>query len=198
MDPKTVQKKYNIPDNDGTCSLENIEKNKVSFIKYIEYKKFLKNGQGVIVLTSKDIYENIKDIKGNTYIIVDNPHLAFIEYHNSLHKDFKPFNTGNEKPIAGKGCNIDSTVRFGKNVKIGNNVKILPNTVIGSNVSIGDNTIINSNVSIYDKVSIGSKCIIDSGAVIGGEGFSTAMDKGKAVRLINIGGVRIGNNVEIG
>ena len=199
MDPKTIQKKYSIPNNEGTCGLENAEKNKVTFIKYIDYKKFLKKDQGMFVLTSKGIYEKIKEIKGNTYIVVDDPHLAFIEYHNALHKGFMPLNTGNENPITGKNCNIDKTVRFGKNVKIGSNAKILPNTVIGSDVSIGNNTIINSSVSIYDNVSIGNNCIIDSGVVIGGEGFSTVMDKEKkATRLINIGGVIIGNNVEVG
>lgn len=193
-------RKYGIPSKvEGTCSMENIQRNKVTFLADISYKKFLKPKQGVIVLTSQKIYDKIKGIEGNTYLIVDHPHHDFIKFHNAFHKDFMPFHAGNEKPKAGKNCEIDNTARFGKNVKICDNVKIFPHVAVGSDVSIGDNTIIYPSVSIYDNVKIGKNCIIDANAAIGGEGFSTVLNKELgAMRLKNIGGVEIGNNVEIG
>ena len=200
MDAKSVAKKYKIPEDvNGTCGLENIQSNKLSFLADLSYLKFVKPGQGLVILTSKILYGRIKNIKGNRYVVVENPHHAFIEYHNALHKDYRPFNTGRENPKAGKGCHIDESARFGKNVSIGSNVSVYPNVVIGGDVSIGDGTIIYSSVSIYDNVKIGKGCIIDAGAVIGGEGFSTTYHKEfGAVRLFNVGGVQIGDNVEIG
>lgn len=200
MDIKSLIKEYGIPSNaEGTCSMENIQRNKVTFLAELSYKKFLKPNQGVIVLTSQKNHENINDIKGNTYIIVNNPHHDFIRFHNAFHSGFTPFHTGNEKPKAGRNCEIDKTARFGKNVRLGNNVKIFPHATVGSNVSIGDSTMIYSSVAVYDNVKIGSNCIIDANAVIGGEGFSTVLSKEHgAMRLKNIGGVEIGNNVEIG
>lgn len=200
MDMKSVAKKYGIPgDIKGTCSMENIENGKVSFLADINYKCFLKPNQGITVLTSQKNYEKIKSIEGNTYIIVENPHHAFIDIHNAFHADFVPFSTGNGKPSTGKNCEIDSTAKFGSDVEIGDNVRIFPNVVVGSNVRIGDNTKIFSCSSIYDNVKIGGNCVIDANAAIGGEGFSTACSKENgAMRLINVGGVEIGNDVEIG
>ena len=200
MELKQIAKKYGIPEDiKGTCSLENIKERHLTFLADLSYKHFLKPNQKVAVLTSKKNYAQIKSIKGNSYIIVDNPHHAFIEFHNSFHKDFVPFNTGNEAPVCGKNCRIDKMARFGKNVKIGSNVLIYPYAVIGSNVSIGDNTKIFPCASIYDNVRIGKNCIIDSGSTIGGEGFSTVLNEQHgAMRLTNIGGVDIGDNVEVG
>lgn len=193
-------KKYGIPENiKGTCSMEFIEKGKVSFLSDISYKSFLKPKQGITVLTSEKNYEKIKGIEGNNYIVVENPHHAFIELHNAFHRDFVPFNSGREKPSAGKNCKIDDTARFGSNVKIGDNARIYPNVAVGSNVTIGSNSVIFPSASIYDNARIGDRCIIDANAAIGGEGFSTVCSKEHgAMRLRNIGGVEIGNDVEIG
>jgi len=72
------------------------------------------------------------------------------------------------------------------------------NIVFGRNVKIGIGTVIRPNVVIYDDVVIGDNCVIDSGVVIGAPGFSTHIIDGKAMRMKNVGGVTIGNNVEIG
>jgi len=193
-------KKYGLPkDVQGTCSLENIEKNKVSFLSNKDYIKFVKKNQNLILLTSKEMYEEVKHVNGNRYIIVDNPHQAFIQFHNAYHAAFCPNTTSNKKIKQGKNCIIDKTARFGNNVEIGANVKIYPYVTIGSNVKIGNDSVLFPMVSIYDNVRIGNNCTIDSGAVIGGEGFSTVCDKSQgAMRLLNIGRVEIGNYVEIG
>ncbi|MHA2119573.1 MAG: DapH/DapD/GlmU-related protein [Promethearchaeota archaeon] len=55
------------------------------------------------------------------------------------------------------------------------------------------------NAIFYAPVEIGRKCVINAGAVIGEEGFKIMKNlKGNNERLIHIGGVKIGNEVEIG
>lgn len=200
MDIKALSKKYGIPAGiNGTGSIDGIHDNKVSFLADARYIKFLKPDKKAVIFTTQDIYEKIKSIRGNTYIVVKKPHQTFVEFHNLFHKDFRPFNSGNERPAKGKGCIIDDSVKFGKNVRIGNKVLIHPHSTIGSNVKIGDGTIVCPSVAIYDNVSIGRNCKIDSNASIGGEGFSSLLGRGKrATRLTNIGGVEIGDDVEIG
>ena len=52
---------------------------------------------------------------------------------------------------------------------------------------------------LYDDVAIGSNCVIKEGAVIGGTGFGFEVDdEGNHFRFPQLGGVIIGNNVEIG
>ena len=199
-DYRELLKEYGVPESvQETCSLENIGKGKLTFLADISFKKFIKPDQGLIILTNSKNYEKVKEIAGNTYVVVDNPHHAFIEIHNAIHASFRPFNAGNFKPETGKNCIIDQSARFGKNVKLGDNVQIHANVTVGSNVSIGNNTLIYAGASLYDDIVIGANCILDAGVVIGGEGFSTVYnDKKGAMRLTNIGGVRIGNYVEIG
>ena len=54
---------------------------------------------------------------------------------------------------------------------INDNVIIYANSYIGERSIIGENTIIYANVSIYDNSKIGQNCNIQSGAIIGSEGF---------------------------
>jgi UDP-3-O-[3-hydroxymyristoyl] glucosamine N-acyltransferase len=55
-----------------------------------------------------------------------------------------------------------------------------------------------ANVSIYQDVHLGDRCIIHSGAVIGADGFGFANDKGKWIKIPQLAGVEIGDDVEIG
>jgi UDP-3-O-[3-hydroxymyristoyl] glucosamine N-acyltransferase len=200
QDVKILMEKYGIPENiKGTINIENLESNKVSFLYNPEYKGFVKPNAGAYILTSKEIFEQINGVPGNKYIIVDDVYAKFAEFHNAFHKDYRPMHTGNGKPAVGSGCMIDSSVKFGQNVKIEDNVTILPYVTIGSDVIIGNNTIIHPSANIFDNVYIGKNCIIDSGAAIGPEGFSTFYNSEFGTgRIKNIGGVRIGDFVEIG
>lgn len=78
-------------------------------------------------------------------------------------------------------------------------VSIGENVWIGRTCSIGAGTIIHSNVVIEDHVKIGRNCIIKSGSVLGQDGFGIVKDRdGNNYRLPHLGGVEIGNSVEIG
>jgi len=72
------------------------------------------------------------------------------------------------------------------------------NTVIGEDCVIGEGSRLSSNVAVYYGVSVGKKCIIHSGVVIGSDGFGNAMTQHGWVKIPQIGGVRIGSDVEIG
>jgi UDP-3-O-[3-hydroxymyristoyl] glucosamine N-acyltransferase len=99
----------------------------------------------------------------------------------------------------GNNCAISANVVIGKNVIIGDNTQIYPNVVINDNVVIGNNVTLYANISIYSKVEIGNNTVLHAGVVIGADGFGYAPDK-KGVRhkIPQVGGVKIGNNVEVG
>lgn len=70
--------------------------------------------------------------------------------------------------------------------------------VIGK-ATIGKNTVIRANVCIYDGVVIGDNCIIQAGSVIGTDGLGCSRETdGVLIKFPHLGGVIIGNNVEIG
>ncbi|WP_082582885.1 UDP-3-O-(3-hydroxymyristoyl)glucosamine N-acyltransferase [Frateuria sp. Soil773] len=84
-------------------------------------------------------------------------------------------------------ADIHETVRLGVACAIGKGVRIGAHTIVGNNVTIGPG------------VCIGERCVIKSGAVIGEAGFGFERDEsGLPIRLVHLGGVVIGNDVEIG
>ncbi|PKO39214.1 MAG: UDP-3-O-(3-hydroxymyristoyl)glucosamine N-acyltransferase [Betaproteobacteria bacterium HGW-Betaproteobacteria-4] len=93
---------------------------------------------------------------------------------------------------------IGPNVVIGRGVVLGENVVVHAGCVIGDGVNIGDASIIYPNVTVYHECSIGRRCILHSGAVIGADGFGFAPDGQTWVKIPQIGGVTIGNDVEIG
>lgn len=153
-------------------SLKNLKKIKESII-------FLKNG----LVAKKLEFENIVRY-------VDNPRLEFAKLLNFLSKSIK------------KNKNFkfnQSGYYYGENIIIGENVAIEPFVRLGNNIKIGNNTIIKSGAIIEDNVIIGENCYIRENSIIGGEDFGIETDTdGSTVRIPHLGGVIIGNNVEIG
>lgn len=83
--------------------------------------------------------------------------------------------------------------------------EIHPTAVIGKNVVIesgcvvGENTIIEHNVVIHSGTRIGKNSRIRSCSSIGGDGFGfERLEDGAPLRFPHLGGVQIGDNVEIG
>lgn len=128
---------------------------------------------------------SVEYVDGKVFIYVKNPKRALATVGNAFFV---------EKPQPG----IHPTAIVSTKAIIGKNVYVGAYAVVGE-ATIGDNTIISSNVRIYDNVTIGSYCYFKEGAVIGGEGFGFEKDEfGNRFRFPQIGGVRIGDHVEIG
>ncbi len=100
--------------------------------------------------------------------------------------------------IVPASVSIGPNVVIGSGVTLGENVVIKAGCVIGNKVFIGQGTCLYPNVTIYHGCSIGRDCTLHSGTVIGADGFGFAPDGQLWVKIPQIGGVRIGDNVEIG
>lgn len=93
---------------------------------------------------------------------------------------------------------IAQGVFIGENVRIGANVKIHSGVVIMSGVQIGDDTEIFPNTCIYRNVDIGMRVRIHAQCSIGADGFGYNFSKGIHHKVWHMGGVVIGNDVELG
>lgn len=71
--------------------------------------------------------------------------------------------------------------------------------VIENGVRIGEGTRIGSGAVIKSGTVIGRHCEIKSGAIVGEAGFGFERDEdGRPIKMIQLGGLRIGDHVEIG
>jgi UDP-3-O-[3-hydroxymyristoyl] glucosamine N-acyltransferase len=92
----------------------------------------------------------------------------------------------------GPGVVIEEEAVIGENVVLG------AHTYVGARSSIGNDGWLAPRVTLYHDVSIGERVVIQSGAVLGGEGFGFAKQDGEWLKIAQIGGVTIGDDVEIG
>lgn len=87
---------------------------------------------------------------------------------------------------------------IGENVVVEEHVEILPGAHVSANCHIGSGTILFPKTCLYSFVILGKNCRIHGGTVIGSDGFGYVFEKGVHVKIWHVGGVNIGNNVEIG
>lgn len=152
-----------------------------------EAKQEIAEGSPAMVLLVDGQVQYSKTIReaNKTLIVVDDPKLALSQVGNAFFVDvfisgIHPF------AVVSPEAEMDPTAT------------IAPFAFIGK-AKIGKNTVICSGVRIYDSVIIGDNCYIKEGAVIGGPGFGYEIgEDGNHFRFPQIGGVIIGNNVDIG
>ncbi len=99
--------------------------------------------------------------------------------------------------IAASAC-IGPNVVVAERVSIGANAFIGPGSVIGPDCIVGDDCRLIANVTLARAVRMGRRCIMHPGVVLGADGFGNAMTPEGWVKVPQVGGVVIGDDVEIG
>jgi len=87
---------------------------------------------------------------------------------------------------------VDPSARVDPSASIG------PLASIGAGSTVGAASRVGARVVIGDGCHIGQRCILHPGAVIGADGFGFAPVQGRWEKIEQLGGVRIGDDVEIG
>ena len=184
----------------GVASMKSAKQGQITFLSDKKFENNLSTCGATAVVITED---SLKYWNGAALVAKD-PYLCYAKLAQIL--DTTPLPA---EDIADSAI-IATTAQLGKNVSIGPNAVIESGAIlgdnccigagcfIGKNTTIGVGTKIWSNVSIYHNCIIGENCLIQSGTVIGADGFGYANDKGKWIKIPQLGRVVIGNNVEIG
>lgn len=184
----------------GVCTINQAKPGYITFLTNPLYKKYLPETQAAAVIL---LQEDAVDCPVNALICRD-PYYAYAKI--AAYFDTKPKSIPGLHPSAtiGNHCTIDSTVSIGANCSIGDHVKLAANVVIAPGCVIGEyseldeKSHLHANVTLYHRVKIGKRVIVASGTVIGGDGFGIAKHKGIWQKVPQLGGVCIGDDVEIG
>jgi UDP-3-O-[3-hydroxymyristoyl] glucosamine N-acyltransferase len=184
----------------GLASLERAGPASLSFYHNPRYRKALDHSSaGAVIIDPRYAGQCRQSV-----LLSSNPYLSFAEasalfvkpasnaagIHPSAHIDATA-------SVAGD-ASVGPNVCVGAGTIIESRVRIGANCVIGAGCRIGSNTVLYPNVTLYDDVTLGSRCIIHSTAVLGADGFGFASDGARHVKIHQLGGVEIGNDVEIG
>jgi UDP-3-O-[3-hydroxymyristoyl] glucosamine N-acyltransferase len=101
-------------------------------------------------------------------------------------------------PVISQRAGVHASAVVSEKATLGKNVSIGAGCVVGDGVVIGDDTCLYPRVVVYPNCTLGRRVVVHSGAVIGADGFGIAREEGRWVKIPQIGGVRIGDDVEIG
>ena len=82
--------------------------------------------------------------------------------------------------------------------EIGAGTRIGPHCTIGAGARLGRACRLHAGVVVYDGVTLGDRVELHSGCVVGADGFGYAAGEGGASKIHHLGGVVIGDDVEIG
>jgi len=184
----------------GLATLQEAGPGQLSFLANPQYRKFLDNSQAAAVLLKA---ADAESFTGNALIVAD-PYLAYARISHLF--DPKPKAVAGIHPsaVVAEDAQVDASASIGpfavieSGARIGANVSIGAHCVIGARCVVGEGGWLAPRVTLYHDVTIGKRVVIQSGAVIGGEGFGFANEKGVWRKIAQIGGVTIGDDVEIG
>ena len=165
-----------------------------------------KSNAGIILCKNSlkeplDQYYQVRKSKASLehqIVLVDNPRATFIKIINKIFNIDKRSILGSGDG-GGAGTGISPTAIISESATIGSNCYIGNYVVVGRDCEIGDNTVIFDRAVIVQKCKIGNNCLIEPGVTIGADGFAYERDPEtlELERFPHIGGVVIGNNVEI-
>lgn len=139
-----------------------------------------------------------------TLIKVPNARIAFAKVLPLFFPEPKFMAGVDATAIVAKSAQVDPTAHIGPYCVVGENVKIGAGAIlqggnhIGQNSAIGDGSHLFPNVVLYANTQVGHRVRIHAGTVIGSDGFGYVFDSGVHRKVPQIGGVIIGDDVEIG
>ncbi len=173
-----------------------VDKAGVSDITYIEGKRGLKkldSCKAGICFVKPD-KAALVSAQGIVPIVTDYPRANFAHV---LKKLYHPIGYGATGNTSFKDVDIAPGVVIGANVQIGSGTTIGANAVIGAGVVIGKNCRIRANATILFSI-LGDNCVVQSGAILGGDGFGVAVGIDGGVDILHVGRVVLGDNVSVG
>lgn len=191
----------------GVAPIESAGPGQLSFLANVKYIQHLKTTRAsAVLITPVTDGEPLPDVApGVTLLFHSDPYDAFRQALMLFHP--RP-----ERPAAG----VDTSARIGHKVVLGENVSVGPNCVIeaeaelhdgavilagsfvGARSVIGEDSMIGPNVTVVQGCTLGKRVRIHPGTVVGSDGFGYAPVQGKHEKIPQVGGVTIGDDVEIG
>jgi UDP-3-O-[3-hydroxymyristoyl] glucosamine N-acyltransferase len=184
----------------GLATLQSADSTRLGFIANPAYKKYLATtGAGAVILSP-----DLRDAFSGNKLLMSNPYLGFALLTRLFDQRRLPVAGVHPSAVVGENCQIAATAAIGPHAVLGNGVVVGEKAIIGPGCSVGDDCVIgqaselSANVTLYHGVTLGDNCLLHSGAVIGADGFGFAPSGGQWHKIHQLGGVILGNDVEIG
>ncbi len=183
------------------ANLKTARAGEISFLSDPRYRDVLTQSEASAVIVRA---ADVPHIGTKAALVTPDPYVAFAKIAQLLDTTppiavgIHPTAVVDPSAVLGEDVALGAHVYVGPHAVIGNHVQLGPGVSVGQGAKIGAYTKLYANVSVYHDVTIGEHCLIQSGTVIGGDGFGYANERGRWIKIPQTGHVKIGNFVEIG
>ena len=184
----------------SAASLTNADSGSLSFLSSPSFKQQLAATKAAAVILRAADAEDCP----TACLIHDNPYACYARVAAALHPApavqpgvHELASVASSAQVAAS-AQVSAHASIGDRAIIGENTFIGPGCVVGADCVVGANGRMLANVVLVRNVTVGERFIFHPGAVIGSDGFGNAMTPEGWVKVPQLGGVRVGNDVEIG
>lgn len=185
---------------DGLATLKSATVGKLSFLSNPRYANQLAGTMASAVILDPAFSEQC----GCAQLLTHNPYVTYARASQlfALERldDVGIHETASVHPSAliADQVSIGPYAVIGANVTIGAGTRIGAGCSIGAHSSVGEDCTLYANVSLYHDVHIANRVVLHSSVVIGADGFGFAFDGKQSIKIAQLGGVQIGDDVEVG
>lgn len=185
---------------ENVAGLHNADPRSLSFLTNPRFKEQLSVTRAAAVIVRAEDADDAP----SAVLISENPYAHYALMAAAIHPapgyepGVHPSAAVSDSAEIADSAHIAANVTIGERARIGANAYIGPGSFVGPDCIVGDDGRLIANVTFVRDVKTGLRCIFHPGTVIGADGFGNAMTPQGWVKVPQLGGVRIGNDVEIG
>jgi UDP-3-O-[3-hydroxymyristoyl] glucosamine N-acyltransferase len=182
------------------ASLEGATPDSITFLADERYASLLRKSRAGAVIVG----QSARRATGIPRVVCADPHAYFARVSGLFNPPreicpgIHPTAVVDSSAVISPGAEVGPLVTIGRNVQIGEATRIGASCCVGDETRIGRHVRLEANVTVYHGCTIGDRVVVHSGVVIGADGFGLATEHGRWIKVPQIGGVVIGNDVEIG
>ena len=185
---------------DGVGTLAGAGPSQLSFLSNSKYSSQLAATRaGVVVLREADLATC-----PTAALVASDPYVAYaklaalFERMPAAAAGIHPSAVVADSAQVDPGASVGPGCVIGERTVIAEGVVLGPHCIVGEDCTVGAHSRLVARVTLVTRVTLGQRVLVHPGAVIGSDGFGLAFDRDHWIKLPQLGGVRIGDDCEIG
>lgn len=185
---------------DGLATLKSAVPGKLSFLSNPRYVSQLADSKASAVIVGPEFADACPSAK----LISPSPYVTYARASQlfqprvAARSGIHPSANVHPSALIGAGVTIGCNVVIDADAVVGDGSAIGAGCYIGERSKLGEHCTLYANATLYHDVVIGRNAVIHSSVVIGADGFGFAFDGRQSIKIAQLGGVNIGDDVEIG
>ena len=185
---------------DGIATLANAGNGQLSFLSNSKYAAQLAaTGAAAVILRE----ENLADCPVDALVAAD-PYVTYAKVATLFER--LPASAPGIHPsaVVDAGAKVSASASIGpccvieRDAVIEDGAMLGPHCIVGEGCIVGAQSRLVARVTLVTRVTLGQRVLVHPGAVIGSDGFGLAFERDHWVKIPQLGGVRVGDDCEIG